>query len=431
MLLCVIIIVTKKEKQKGAIDMANSKTKNLPIQPLLFIESELEECAFVPVDENESISRIELAELTSDSLRALLLDPHCWKRFFFTAPTEKEIEFASQWNTLSSLMPFIVFETNGRGRKGYTLSDILAVRVVMSIYKCNTHAAIETLRRSPNLKAIAGTIKVPSDSVVSRRTNELIEAVSVYDLHHAIAEAYFSDVDTQNISIDSTIIQGREKPVKKIKEEPKKRGRKKKGSEEERVFLEEKERQEYLENEAKTGDEDIFISSLEHRCSITGKKNSKGNQTWFIGRKAHIAVDDRGIPVSFVTTGACVHDSLLAIPLLRKSMRICNFDFTLMDAGYSSSEIEDFAMMNEIYPIIDFKANSKGEKKAMSEDEALLYKKRTTVERTNSELKECFLIEKLYSRGAKAHFDIQLAVLLLTIKKIRENLKSKQLKEVA
>lgn len=406
--------------------MSNITVNNLPLQPLLFNQSEIEECTFIPVDEKESIARIELTELTSESLRQLLLEPQCWKRFFFTAPTEKEIEFASQWNTLSAILPFVVFEVNRIGRKGYSLSDILAVRVVMSIYKCNAHAAIETLKRSPNLKAITGMNKVPSDAVVSRKTNELIEAVSIYDLHHTIVKAYFSDVDTQNISIDSTIIQCREKPVKKIKAEPKKKGRKKKGSEEERVFLEEKERQKYLENEEKTGDEDIFIASLEHKCSITGKKNSKGNQTWFIGKKDHMAVDDRGIPVSYVITGASVHDSQLAISLIRKARRICNFDFVLMDAGYSDSEIEDFALTNEIYPIIDFKANSKGEKKAMSEDEALIYKKRTTVERTNSELKECFLIEKLYSRGAKSHFDIQLAVLLLTIKKIRENLKQDQ-----
>ena len=43
---------------------------------------------------------------------------------------------------------------------------------------------------------------------------------------------------------------------------------------------------------------------------------SMGNQTCSIGYKAHIAVDERGIPVSFVTTGVCVHDSLLAITLL-------------------------------------------------------------------------------------------------------------------
>ena len=353
------------------------------------------------------------------------------EKILLYGPTEKEIEFATQWNTLSTILPFVVFEVNRIGRKGYSLSDILAVRVVMSIYKCNAHAAIETLKRSPNLKAITGMNKVPSDAVVSRKTNELVEAVSIYDIHHEIAKAYFIEVNSMNLSIDSTIIQAREKPLKKSKVDPKKKGRKKKGSEKERIFLAEKERQQYLKNAAKTGYEDEFIDSLEHRCSVTGKKNSKGNQTWFIGYKAHIAVDDRGIPVSFITTGACVHDSQLAIPLLRKSMRICDFDFTLMDAGYSSSEIEEFAVANCIFPIIDFKANAKGEKPVMTEKLAYRYRKRTTVERTNSKLKECFLIEKLYSRGEKAHFDIQLAVLLLTIKKIRENLKQDQIKLVA
>ena len=101
--------------------MKNTTANNLSLQPLLFTESEIEGCAFVPVDENESISRIELTELTSDSLRELLIDPQCWKRFFFSAPTEKEIEFASQWNTLSAMLPFVAFEVNRIGRRGYTL----------------------------------------------------------------------------------------------------------------------------------------------------------------------------------------------------------------------------------------------------------------------------------------------------------------------
>ena len=56
------------------------------------------------------------------------------------------------------------------------------------------------------------------------------------------------------------------------------------------------------------------------------------------------------------------------------------------------------------------------------------YKARTTVERTNSELKDCFLAPKLYSRGEKSIFDLKLAVLLLTIKKIKHviQLSSKQ-----
>lgn len=39
------------------------------------------------------------------------------------------------------------------------------------------------------------------------------------------------------------------------------------------------------------------------------------------------------------------------------------------------------------------------------------------VEKENSELKDCFLAPKLYSRGEKTIFDLKLAVLLLTLKK--------------
>ena len=39
------------------------------------------------------------------------------------------------------------------------------------------------------------------------------------------------------------------------------------------------------------------------------------------------------------------------------------------------------------------------------------------VEKENSELKDCLLAPKLYSRGEKTIFDLKLAVLLLTLKK--------------
>ena len=39
------------------------------------------------------------------------------------------------------------------------------------------------------------------------------------------------------------------------------------------------------------------------------------------------------------------------------------------------------------------------------------------VEKKNSELKDCFLAPKLYSRGEKTIFDLKIAVLLLTLKK--------------
>ena len=85
-----------------------------------------------------------------------------------------------------------------------------------------------------------------------------------------------------HLSIDSTIIEAREKPLVKKKEvsPPKKKGRKKKGSPEEKEYLkqkarEEQERLEYLAEEILKS-----ISPLEMRCSLTAKQNSKGKRQW-------------------------------------------------------------------------------------------------------------------------------------------------------
>ncbi|HZJ88274.1 MAG TPA: hypothetical protein VFC80_03895, partial [Sphaerochaeta sp.] len=46
------------------------------------------------------------------------------------------------------------------------------------------------------------------------------------------------------------------------------------------------------------------------------------------------------------------------------------------------------------------------------------YEARTTVERTNGELKDGYLPVKLYRKGEQARYDISLAILLVTIKKV-------------
>jgi len=40
---------------------------------------------------------------------------------------------------------------------------------------------------------------------------------------------------------------------------------------------------------------------------VTAKQNAKGTKQWFVGYKAHLAVDDFGVPLSYALTGACVH----------------------------------------------------------------------------------------------------------------------------
>ena len=337
--------------------------------------------------------------------------------------TEKEKEFASCWNSIVSRVPDSLFDSNTFGRKGYPLSTILAVRVIMLFFKKgNISEAIREVEASYNLKAITGITKVPSSSVVSRRTKELIKALNLYSMHSEIVKEYFADRLVCNLSIDSTPIEARETPIKNKKEEGKKRGRKKKGSIEENEYRERKEREKELNEMAKEGDVEQFLSTLENRCSVSGKKNLKGYMQWRIGYKIHLAVCDSGIPVSFFVSGASVHDSKVAIPLLRKAKERCSYFYALMDGGYSSRQIEKYSHSIGVVPIIDFKADRNGNKREMDGAKKIRYRARTTVERTNSELKECFLPTKIYSRGNNALFDLQLSVLLITQKKIKQRL---------
>ena len=68
-----------------------------------------------------------------------------------------------------------------------------------------------------------------------------------------------------------------------------------------------------------------------------------------------------------------------------------------MDGGYSCRDIRDFTYDHmDAVSVIDFKADRNGVKEEMDPAEKERYKARTTVERTNSELKYSFLAPKLF-----------------------------------
>ena len=158
------------------------------------------------------------------------------------------------------------------------------------------------------------------------------------------------------------------------------------------------------------------------RCSITAKQNSKGNKQWFIGYKAPIATDDFGVPICFVVTGACVHDSKVAVPLLKMVNQETEFFYILLDKGYISPAVNNYADMIGRKVIIDRKGYKGVSPIPLEPAYAERYKARTTVERTNSELKDGFLPDKIYKRGSQARYEIQLAILLTTVKKVSKML---------
>ena len=361
----------------------------------------------------------------SISIQPLLFTSEDLSPCFFFRPTEDELRFMEMWENLVSAMPPSVRCDEGRsvtGRPGYTLLSVLAVHAVKLYFQEKTMtAARDRLLSSSNLRTITGMAEVPSLSVISKKTDVLIDLVDFSSILASVCSSFYKDRLVCNLSIDSTIVEAREMPAKTGKRKKKrKRGRKKKGEMEETI-AEEKER---IYGSMENGDTGEFLSTLEHRCSVTGKKNSKGNMEWFIGYKAHLAVDDNGIIVAHHVTGASVHDSQVAIPLIRMADERCAYLYALMDGGYTSERIESFAHSIGKVPIIDSHADRRGNKKEMEPCKAERYKARTTVERTNSELKECFLPEKLYSRGKRGIFQIELSILMLDIKKITARLRA-------
>jgi hypothetical protein len=104
---------------------------------------------------------------------------------------------------------------------------------------------------------------------------------------------------------------------------------------------------------------------------------------------------------------------------MKKTREITDFWYALLDKGYISPKINDYVDMIERKVIIDRKAY-KGVVAAPLDPASLQrYTARTTVERTNSELKDGFLPDTIYKRGARARYEIALAILLTTMKKVR------------
>ena len=363
------------------------------------------------------------------SIQLPLFDFHTTRVSSFN---EEEKTFFNYLATVESLLTSeertCLFSEPSIGRKGYSGFQIFSVLLLKSYLRCNTtREVLKILRREPNYQFILRFERdIPSEASLSRRVKEFEKKIDICALHERLTTAYYKDRLVCNLSIDSTPIDAYEKPVKAKKKKKLKKGRKIKGSAEEREYQEKLKAEAEFDDLVKYGDIKKYLQTLEFRCSVAGKKNSKGNMDWRIGYKAHLAVDDNGIPVSYAVTGMSVHDVKLAIPLMRMADKRCIYLYTLMDSGYWSKKIANFTKEIGKVPVIDPKADRTGKKIELEPARKERYKARTTVERSNSELKACYLPDHLHSRGYKARLDVELAILCLTMKRMRKILKKEQ-----
>ncbi|MDQ7046271.1 MAG: transposase [Sulfurovum sp.] len=160
-----------------------------------------------------------------------------------------------------------------------------------------------------------------------------------------------------------------------------------------------------------------MLTLVSTNCGVGVKQNSKGNREVWIGGKLHISAVDGDIPITAFYSGANVHDSSVALPLMLETSNRINYLFDLQDAGYDADIIREFSIKLKHRPIIDINPkNSKAlkEKILLIKEEKIKFKwlnleqssdihhynQRSMVERVNKYLKDDFGCNTIYYQGA-------------------------------
>ena len=275
-----------------------------------------------------------------------------------------------------------------------------------------TRTTIDALHSAPNLRLICGFARksdIPSESTFSRSFAEFAKSGLGEKVHEALVERCFKDQIVGHISRDSTAIDGREKRINKAAKQessPKKRGRPKKSENREPAQESRLDRQ--LRQSATEA-----LQELPTACDGGVKKDSKGYRKAWTGFKLHADVNDCCLPISIVLTSASVHDSQVAIPMMKMTSAKVNYLYDVMDPAYDAQRIYEVSRDLGHVPIIE--KNSRGcDVIALAPHEAARYMERTVVERFNGRLKEEFGARNVMVRGAqKVKLHLMFGVLAL------------------
>lgn len=291
------------------------------------------------------------------------------------------------------------------GRKLKDRRAIARAYIAKAVYDFkNTSMLIETLKTTTNVRRICGFEKrsdIPSESTFSRAFAEFAASELGDKAHEMLVQTQLSGQLTGHIAKDSTAIKGREKPARKIKSQPKtvvvtkKRGRPRKGEVRESVPDNSRLNRQVNQTTAEA------LSDIPTVCDVGTKKNAKGYKHSWVGYKLHLDTSDSGLPINAVLTSASLHDSQVAIPMLKKSTERVEYLYDLMDSAYDAAPIYKVSQELGHVPIIDKNPRRKKDVVPMEPALAVRYNERTVAERANSRLKEEFGGRNVMVKGHK------------------------------
>ncbi|KAB7880566.1 transposase [Poseidonibacter ostreae] len=296
--------------------------------------------------------------------------------------------------------------------------EIARAMIAKSVYNIQTtRDLIDRIHSDRVLRVLCGwryKTDIPSEPKFSRVFKELSKLEIAQKTHEKFVKEYLSDTVFLYNASDATKIPLREKPVKvEKKSKPKvKRGRPKKGEKREPI------KPKILEQQKNMKTTDEMLSLVSTDCAVGIKQNSKGNREVWIGGKLHISAVDGDIPVTAFYSGANVHDSSVALPLINETSKRVMYLHDLQDAGYDSDIIREFSKKLNHKPIIDI--NPKNSKELKQKIQLLKdekekfewlnlqqssdihhYNQRSMVERVNKYLKDDFGCNTIYYQGSQ------------------------------
>jgi hypothetical protein len=320
----------------------------------------------------------------------------CWERPL----TDKEQQLVSILE-LVQIEKFVPSSSPRKfGRKRHDRRALARSFVAKAVYNhpftCSTREALRTSRGLRRICGYGRRCEIPSESVFSRAFKEFAEMRLGEKVHEAMVEKFAKPGLVGHISRDATAIEGREKPMAKVrppKPAPRKKGRPRRGE------MREPKPETRLQRQVRQAAAEA-MAELPVHCDVGTKKNSKGYKETWIGYKLHADVSDCCLPISVALTAASVHDSQVAIPLMKTTSERVDYLYDLMDAAFDAQPIYEVSRSLGHVPIID--RNSRGKDIVpLAPHESVRYRERSVAERFNSRLKEDFGAGNVMVRGAK------------------------------
>jgi Transposase domain (DUF772)/Transposase DDE domain len=227
-----------------------------------------------------------------------------------------------------------------RGRPSKDRQALATAFLAKAIYGvATTRQMLAHLRTDPQLRCLCGwnTVRqIPHESTFSRAFAEFAHGELPQRLHEALIAETQKDRLIGHIARDSTAIEARERfpdnPPPKAKRKRYKMGPQPKRNmpRSPRSRIEEQRRKPVTE----------MLPELPRHCSLGVKKSSKGHLSYWRGYKLHLDVADGQIPITALLTGACLHDSQVAIPLMTLTSQRVTYLYDLMDAAYDANQID-------------------------------------------------------------------------------------------